>query len=184
MKEKVSCVIDFGQSHLKFNLITGKYILARTLIKKNNFKISVNNSFFYNSIKIEKIIKSSIIELSKTYNITSVAPIAHGSGCFFIDNKGKIKNGFHFSSNMTDKAIIKSYYKSIPRFNETFTPHYKQFHNLGKNIFFTCIKKEELELMTIPSFISWLFTKKNIIDPSYISCHSHLWDFKKKKFQI
>ena len=33
----------------------------------------------------------------------------------------------------------------------------------------------------MPSFISWLFTKKNIIDPSYISCHSHLWNFKKKK---
>ena len=68
MKEKVSCVIDFGQSHLKFNIITGKYIVARTLIKKNTFKFLVKNSYFYNSIKIEKIIKSSIIKLSKTYD--------------------------------------------------------------------------------------------------------------------
>ena len=57
MKKKVSCVIDFGQSYLKFNLITGKYEVARTLIKKNNFKISRDGFSFYDGLKIEKIIK-------------------------------------------------------------------------------------------------------------------------------
>ena len=182
MRENVSCVIDFGQSHLKFNLITGKYVVARTLIKKNTFKILKNNSYFYDSLKIERAIKSSIIMLSKTYNITSIVPIAHGSGCFFKDNNNIIKNGFHFSSRFGNKKLIRLYNESIPKFDETFTPTYRQFHNLGKNIFLTCQINKNLELMTIPSFISWLFTKKNIIDPSYISCHSHLWNFKKKNF--
>ena len=35
--------------------------------------------------------------------------------------------------------------------------------------------------MTIPSYITWIFTKKNIVDPSYLSCHSFLWNFKKKR---
>ena len=181
MKKKISCVIDFGQSYLKFNLITEKYDVTRTLIQKNNFKISLNGSCFYNSLKIEKIIKFYITKISKTYNITSIVPISHGSACFFLNKDNKIKNGFHFSSTFSNKKILKLYNKSLPKFNETFTPNYKQFHNLGKNIFITNLKNENLELMTMPSFISWLFTKKNIIDPSYISCHSYLWNFKKKK---
>ena len=180
MKNKVSCVIDFGQSYLKFNLITGKYEVARTLIKKNNFKIFRNRFSFYDGLKIEKIIKSYIIKISKTYNITSIVPISHGSACFFLNKDNEIKNGFHFSSIYNNKKILKSYNKSLPKFNETFTPNYKNFHNLGKNIFIANTEADNLELMTMPSFISWLFTKKNIIDPSYISCHSHLWDFKKK----
>ena len=36
--------------------------------------------------------------------------------------------------------------------------------------------------MTLTSFIGWLFSKRNIADPSYISCHTYLWNFKEKKF--
>ena len=54
MKKKIICIIDFGQSHLKFNLITQNYRVTRTLIYKNSFKISYNNSCFYNFSKIKK----------------------------------------------------------------------------------------------------------------------------------
>ena len=144
MKNKVSCVIDFGQSYLKFNLITGKYEVARTLIKKNNFKIFRNRFSFYDGLKIEKIIKSYIIKISKTYNITSIVPISHGSACFFLNKDNEIKNGFHFSSIYNNKKILKSYNKSLPKFNETFTPNYKNFHNLGKNIFIANTEADNL----------------------------------------
>jgi sugar (pentulose or hexulose) kinase len=179
---EVSCVIDFGQSYLKFNLITPNYLVIKTQIKKNDFKVSINNFIYYDGLKIEKAIKSYITKLSKKFKITSIVPIAHGSGCFFINSKNKVKSGFHFSSDFNNKKLLTKYQRSIPEFAETFTPNYKQFHNLGKNLFLMGRMQEDLELMTIPSFISWLFTKKNIIDPSYISCHSYLWNFKKKKF--
>ena len=99
MKKIVSCIIDFGQSHLKFILITGKFKVARTIICKNNFKFSKKNSFFYDNVKIEKIIKSKINILSQNFKINSLAVISHGSGCFFKNSKNNITNGFHFSSN-------------------------------------------------------------------------------------
>ena len=46
MKKKVSCIIDFGQSHLKFILLTGKFKVARTIMCKNNFKFLKKNFFF------------------------------------------------------------------------------------------------------------------------------------------
>ncbi len=181
MKKKVYCVIDFGQSHLKFILITGKFSVARTLVYKNNFKISKDNSFYYDSSKIEKVIKFKINYLSKNFKIISLGVISHGSGCFFISKENKILNGFHFSSNFKNSKLISKYNKLLPNFDLTYTPKYKNFHNLSKNLFIICNKNKNLELMTIPSYITWLFSKKNIIDPSYLSCHSFLWNFRKKK---
>ena len=181
MKKKIICVIDFGQSHLKFNLITQNYRVTRTLIYKNNFVVSYNNSIFYDYLKITKKIKLHINRISKIYDITAITCVGHGSACFYIDKNNKIKNGFHFSSNIKNDEL-KEFNKSSPKFSETFTPNYKNLHNLGKNFFLINRKNFNIKFMTLTSFIGWLFSKKNIIDPSYISCHSYLWNFKKKSF--
>ena len=181
MKKKASCIIDFGQSHLKFILITGKFRVARTIVYKNNFKFLKKNCFFYDNIKIKKIIKSKINILSQNFKITSLAAISHGSGCFFKNSENNITSGFHFSSNFYSKKLISQYNKLLPSFNETYTPKYKNFHNLSKNLFLMNSQNHKLEFMTIPSYIAWIFTKKNIVDPSYLSCHSFLWNFKKKR---
>lgn len=181
MKKKASCIIDFGQSHLKFVLITGKFRVARTIVCKNNFKFIKKNYHYYDNLKIEKIIKSKINILSKNFKITSLAAISHGSGCFFKNRENNITSGFHFSSNFTSKKLISKYNKLLPSFNETYTPRYKNFHNLSKNLFLINNLNHKLEFMTIPSYIAWIFAKKNIVDPSYLSCHSFLWDFKKKR---
>ena len=181
MKKKVSCIIDFGQSHLKFILITGKFRVARTIICKNNFKFLKKNCFFYDNVKIEKIIKSKINILSQNFKITSLAAISHGSGCFFKNNENNIISGFHFSSKFNNNKLISQYNKLLPSFSETYTPKYKNFHNLSKNLFLINNNNQKLEFMTIPSYIAWIFTKKNIIDPSYLSCHSFLWNFKKRR---
>ena len=70
----------------------------------------------------------------------------------------------------------------LPKFSETFTPNYEKFHNLGKNFFLIKKNNENIKFMTLTSFIGWLFSKKNIADPSYMSCHTYLWDFRKKSF--
>lgn len=181
MKKKVSCIIDFGQSHLKFILLTGKFKVARTIMCKNNFKFLKKNFLFYDNEKIEKIIKSKINILSQSFKITSLAVISHGSGCFFKNGENNITSGFHFSSKFNNKKLILRYNKLLPSFNETYTPKYKDFHNLSKNLFLINNQNHKLEFMTIPSYIAWIFTKKNIVDPSYLSCHSFLWNFKKKR---
>ncbi len=181
MKKKIICVIDFGQSHLKFNLITQNYRVTRTLIYKNNFVFSYNNSFFYDHLKITKKIKFHINKISKNYDIIAISCVGHGSACFYIDKDNTIKDGFHFSSNIKNNEL-KEFNKISLKFSETFTPNYKKLHNLGKNFFLINRKNINYKFMTLTSFIGWIFSKKNIIDPSYISCHTYLWNFKKKKF--
>ena len=88
MKKKIVCIIDFGQSHLKFLLVTETFIVARTMIFKNNFKISKKNRFFYNVDKIINKVKKTIKSISLKYQIKSISFVAHGSACFY---KEKIK---------------------------------------------------------------------------------------------
>lgn len=182
MKKKITCIIDFGQSHLKFILITQNYTVTRTLIYKNSFKISYNNSSFYNFSKIKQKIKLHIDKISKHYNIVAIACVGHGSACFFLDKNNNLKSGFHFSSNFKNKKELKKFNEFLPKFSETFTPNYEKFHNLGKNFFLIKKNNENIKFMTLTSFIGWLFSKKNIADPSYMSCHTYLWDFRKKSF--
>jgi sugar (pentulose or hexulose) kinase len=179
MKKKIICIIDFGQSHLKFNLITQNYRVTRTLIFKNNFVFSYNNSIFYDHLKITKKIKFHINKISENYHIIAISFVGHGSACFYIDEDNVIKNGFHFSSNIKNNEL-KEFNKISLKFSETFTPNYKKLHNLGKNLFLINRKNINFKFMTLTSFLGWIFSKKNIIDPSYISCHTYLWNFKKK----
>jgi sugar (pentulose or hexulose) kinase len=179
MKKKIICIIDFGQSHLKFILITQNYRVTRALICKNSFKISYDNSSFYDFLKIKKKIKLNINKISKYYNIIALACVGHGSACFFLDKNNNLKSGFHFLSNFKNKKELN---KFLPKFSETFTPNYEKFHNLGKNFFVIKKKNKNFKFMTLTSFIGWLFSKKNIADPSYMSCHTYLWNFRKKSF--
>ena len=166
---------------MKFNLITQNFRVTRTLIYKNNFTITYNNCFFYDYLKIKKKIKLHINQISKVYNIIGITCVGHGSACFYIDKNNVIHNGFHFSSKIK-KQPLALFHKHSPKFSETFTPNYKQLHNLGKNFFLLIINNPNIQFMTLTSFIGWLFSNKNITDPSYISCHSYLWNFKKKEF--
>ena len=108
MKKKIICIIDFGQSHLKFNLITQNYRVTRTLIFKNNFVFSYNNSIFYDHLKITKKIKFHINKISENYHIIAISFVGHGSACFYIDEDNVIKNGFHFSSTQFSSKICNN----------------------------------------------------------------------------
>ena len=181
MKKKIICVIDFGQSHLKFNLISQNYLVTRTLVYKNNFLVSHNNSIFYDHLKIIKKIKLHINKISKNYDIVAISCVGHGSAGFYIDENNMIKNAFHFSSNIKYNEL-NEFNKISLKFSETFTPNYKKLHNLGKNFFLINKENSNNKFMTLTSFISWIFSRKNIIDPTYISCHTYMWNFKKKNF--
>ena len=52
MKEKIFCIVDFGQTHLKFILVTESFRVARILREKNNFKISEKSIYLYDVDKI------------------------------------------------------------------------------------------------------------------------------------
>ena len=179
MKKKVTCIIDFGQTHLKFILLTENLLVTRILIFKNNFKYYYKKTVYYNSKKIERTLKVKLDKISKIYNITSISCVSHGSACFFLNKDNFLKNGLHFSSKFGKKL---SFSKFKPSFNETYTPDFKNLHNLGKNFYMLKNQNKDFKFMTMPSYFGWLFSKKNIIDRTYLSCHSYLWNFNNNNF--
>ena len=119
MKKKVTCIIDFGQSHLKFILLTENLTVTRILVFKNSFKYSKKKRFYYDSKKIDKFLKIQISKINNHYEIHKLSFIAHGSACFYLDKKNLINDGYHFSSNFNQNLFFRKY---KPKFSETFTP--------------------------------------------------------------
>ncbi len=181
MKKNLNCIIDFGQTHLKFNLITENSIVTRTLVYKNKLTILKNKSVYYDFVKIKKKIKYHLKKLFKKYKINKISYVCHGSACFFFDKYNNVNNGFHFSKRI-NKSDLKYFEKHKPDFSETFTPDYKNLHNLGKNFFFLNKRYTKVKFIPLSAYIGFLFSRKNITDPTYISCHSYLWNFKKKNY--
>ena len=179
MKKKVTCIIDFGQSHLKFILLTENLTVTRTLVFKNSFKYSKKKRLYYDSKKIDKFLKIQISKINNHYEIHKLSFIAHGSACFYLDKKNLINDGYHFSSNFNQNLFFRKY---KPKFSETFTPDLNKLHNLGKNFFLIKNKNEDFKFMTLPSYLGWSFSGNNFIDTSYLGCHTYLWNFKKKEF--
>ncbi len=178
MRKKVICIIDFGQSHLKFLLLTETFIVARIMIFKNNFRISKKNGLFYNGDKIINKIEKTIKSISLKYQIKSLSFVAHGSACFYKEKDKIIKSGYHFSSKNINHKLEKKFKSELKKTPFTFTKKYKNFHNLGKNFYYLKNNLNEFQFFTLTSFLTNYFTGQNISDPSYISCHSYLWNFK------
>ena len=178
MKKKVICIIDFGQSHLKFLLLTETFIVARIMIFKNNFKVSKKNKSLYNVDKIINKVRKTVKSISLKYQIESISFVAHGSACFYKEKDKNIKSGYHFSSKNINYKLESEFLSVLKKTPYTFTKKYRNFHNLGKNFFYLKNDLNEFQFFTLTSLLANYFTGQNISDPSYISCHSYLWNFK------
>lgn len=182
MKKKIFCIIDFGQTHLKFILVTESFRVARILREKNNFIISEKSIYLYDVDKILLHISRKILKIRKRFNIKYISFIGHGSCCFYMKNNKKLKSGYHFSSADNNKKINDKYKKKIIKLKHTYTENYQNFHNLGKNYFYLLNTFQNFKFMTLTSFFAYVFSGKNISDQSYLACHSYLWNFKKNSF--
>ena len=148
------------------------------MIFKNNFKISKKNRFFYNVDKIINKVKKTIKSISLKYQIKSISFVAHGSACFYKEKDKNIKSGYHFSSKNINHKLENEFVSELKKTPFTFTKKYQNFHNLGKNFYYLKNNLNEFQFFTLTSLLANYFTGQNISDPSYISCHSYLWNFK------
>lgn len=178
LKEKI-CIIDFGQSFIKF-LIFDKNLKILFIKKYKNFFFYKKKKYkYYDVVSIQQFFLKTINKLEVKYKFQSISCISHGSTFFYLDKKQKIKSSYLYNSTNKSKYLDKQFNKIKPNFKICFTHLYKNFHNLGKGLFY--FRNKISNFFTLPSFINWIFCNKNILDYTYFGCHTFLWNFKKKK---
>ena len=176
MNKNLILIIDFGQTHVKFFVLNKKIKVVHIKIYKNNFILKKK---VYDLSTLQNFVIDTINNIIKKFNVNKISYVTHGSSLFYVDSKGKIKSGYAYNAKIINTNLNLSFSKIIPSFDISFTHLYGCFNNLGKNFFF--LKDKIINFLTFPSFLGFILTKKNIIDYTYLGCHSFLWNFKKKK---
>jgi len=179
MNKNLILIIDFGQTHVKFFVLNKKIKIVHIKIFKNNFILKKK---IYDLLTLQNFVIDTINNIIKKFNVNKISYVTHGSSLFYVDSKGKIKSGYTYNAKIINTNLNLLFSKIIPSFDISYTHLYGCFNNLGKNFFF--LKDKIINFLTFPSFLGFILTKKNIIDYTYLGCHSFLWNFKKKKINF
>lgn len=181
--DSLNLVIDVGQTFIKFVVINNRYEILYYKTFKNKLLIK-NKILIYNVPKLKNTIILTIKKILKKYEIKKIINIAHGSASFFINENNVCLSGPHFSQKST-KSLDKEFFKIYNKKDFTHSIILKNFHNLGKSLFYLLKNQSKLKIkkiLTLPSLINYILSDKLCLDKSYLACHSFAWNFKKKNF--
>ena len=186
VKNKFNIVFDIGKENAKIILFDqdGKII---KLLKTKYPLIKFKKNFYFKNINfLINWFKNKIYSLNKKYKIDSIITSTHGAAIGLIDKNEKILFGIMDYEN-DYQSIDKQFNKILPKYNTTFSPNSEKGLSLGKQILYIKLKHKKIynqiqNILTLPQFISWIFSKKKVSEITYLGNHTHLWNFKKNNF--
>ena len=186
-KKKVfSIVFDIGKSNAKI-FIFDKNLNIKKIIKSSYPKIKINNNFFIKDINfLISWFKKNLYLFSKNYKIDKIVTSAHGAAFGLVDHNDKPIFGVMDYENNFD-SVLKEFKKIKSSFKESLSPVSEKGLNLGKQILYLKLKKQSVfkktkYILTLPQYISWIFSGKYSSEISYLGNHTHLWNFKKNSY--
>jgi len=186
--KKTILVIDIGKTNKKILI----YDLNLNMIDQAVTQIETT---IENGLEIENIemIWNWLIEglstMSKKYDVQVISVTTHGATCACIDSKGGLVFPVLSYTNDPGDQFHYDFFKNFGEIEllqkQTSTANFNLLLNLGKGIYFLKQKypKKFDEIHTIlnyPQYFVYLLTGKIACDPTFIGCHTYLWDFNQK----
>ena len=135
--------------------------------------------------------KQTIKQFSEKYQIKAISISTHGATFACVDQNGQLSvpqvsythepgENFHreFFNVFGDPEVLQQ---------ETATPNFPALLNVAKGLYFIKSRyPEQFEktkyVLNLPQYFGFLLTKNPGAEPTYVGCHSYLWDFHKKKW--
>ena len=185
-KEISNIVFDVGKLNAKI-LIFDKYLKIKKIIKTNYPKIKIKNNFFIKDINfLISWFKKNLYLSSKKYKINKIVTSTHGAALGLVDYNNEPIFGVMDYENNFD-SVSKEFKNIKPSFSESLSPVSYRGLNLGKQLLYLKLKKKNIfkktkYILTLPQYISWIFSKKFSSEISYLGNHTHLWNFKKNSY--
>ncbi len=186
-KKKISSIVfDVGKSNAKI-LIFDKNLKIKKIIKSGYPKIKIKKNFFLKNINfLITWFKKNLYLLSKNYKIDKIVTSTHGAAFGLVSHNDKSIFGVMDYENNYD-SVSKEFIKIKPSFKESLSPVSEKGLNLGKQILYLKLKKQSVfkktkYILTLPQYISWIFSGKYSSEISYLGNHTHLWNFKKNSY--
>ena len=186
MIKKYNIVFDVGKKHAKIILLEKNSKILK-IIKTKYPLIKIEKKFYLkNIIFLTSWFKKNLFLINKKFLIENIVTTGHGAAIGLIGKNNKPLFGVMDYENDFE-SINKKFDLIKPNYKNCLTPDSDKGLSLAKQIFYLKIKRKRIfnqikHIVTLPQYISWLFSKKAFSEISYIGNHTHLWDYNKDTF--
>ncbi len=180
-------VLDIGKTNKKVLIYDQKLQMVDSTYK-NFAQIDQGN---FKSDDVEGIYEwflDALKNFSQTYTIKGISISAHGATFVAVDQKGNLTIPEICYTTDPGEDFHREFYQNFGEADqlqlETATPNFMALLNVGKGIYYA--KKnypEQFEktryFLNLPQYFSFKLTGIASAEPTYVGCHSYLWDFNK-----
>jgi len=185
-------VFDIGKTNKKLVIFDSDLTILD--IEKTNIEEYEVGHIKYDKLDIiEQWFLDQLKKKSATYNIKTVSVSAHGATFTCIDNKGNLAVPEISYTTDPGKDFHDEFYQKFGTKNElqkiTGTPDFNLLINIAKGIWF--VKKnfniqfgKTRHILNLPQYFCYKLTGKVVADPTYVGCHTYLWDFLKNDWSV
>ena len=180
-------VLDIGKTNKKV-LIYDQHLKMVDSTYKNFSQIEQGD---FKSDDVEGIFSwflSALKDFSKSYSIKGISISAHGATFVAVDENGQLTIPEICYTTDPGDDFHREFYQQFGEADqlqlETATPNFMALLNVGKGIYFAKKKYPEQFVKTryflnLPQYFSYKLTGVATAEPTYVGCHSYLWDFNK-----
>ncbi|MBD3420377.1 MAG: carbohydrate kinase [Chitinivibrionales bacterium] len=183
-------VIDVGKTNKKVLIFDDKLRLLDSVYK--NFDEYVEGKTHFEDVEnMTAWFKESLKGFSSEYDIKALSITTHGATAMCIDKKGKLATPPVAYTTETDESFQEAFYSRFGSREElqqkTATAQIGDVINIGKKVYFLQKNypdqfKEVETILNYPQYFGYVFTGKKGAEPTYVGCHTYLFDFAAKHY--
>jgi len=183
-------VFDIGKTNKKIIIFDSN--LEIKIIDKTNIEEFEDDHLRHDDIEaIQVWMISKLKEYSSRFDIKVISVSAHGATFTCIDEAGNLAIPELSYTTDPGEAFHKSFYKEFGTKKElqksTCTPDFNNLLNVAKGIKFAQDTFPDdfgktANILNLPQYFTYKLTGQVAADPTYIGCHTYLWDFNKNKW--
>ncbi|MBD3345778.1 MAG: carbohydrate kinase [Chitinivibrionales bacterium] len=183
-------VIDVGKTNKKVLIFDDSLTIVDSVYE--NFEEKVEEGIHFEAVEeMTRWFKERLKEFSSKYDIKALSVTTHGATVVCIDKNGNIAVPPVAYTTETDEKFQKDFYSTFgtPEAlqEKTATAPIGSLINPGKKIYFLQQTypdqfKNVHMILGYPQYFGYVFTGNYGAEPTYVGCHTYLFDFENKKY--
>jgi len=183
-------VFDIGKTNKKL-VVYDANLAIRSIEKTKIEEYSVNDISYDNISGIEEWMLEKLKKNASVFNIKVISISAHGATFTCIDEKGELAiPGLSYTTDPGEdfhKAFFELVGSRESLQDETCTPDFNVLLNVAKGIKFAQNTFRDRfntvkYILNLPQYFSYRLTGKPSADPTYVGCHTYLWNFRENSW--
>lgn len=190
MTDSYMAVIDIGKTNKKVLIFDPNLKIVDSAFK--NFDEFTKDGVIYEDLEnMTQWIISQIKTFATQYHIKALSVTTHGATAFAIDKNGKLAIPPVAYTTDAGETFREEFYQTFGSRKalkkETGTAEIGSVINIGKLIYFMKKKwpdkwKKVWKILNMPQYFGYLFTGQIGAEPTYVGCHTYLYDPKKQAY--